>query len=40
VGSGTFAGIANINMSTGLYNSQLSATNVSAHSNVNIGGLQ
>ncbi len=37
VGSGVFGGIANMNLSTGIYNSQLSATNVAAHSNVNIG---
>ncbi len=36
-GAGTFGGIANMNLSTGIYNSQLAATNVAAHSNVNIG---
>ena len=34
---GQFGGIANMNISTGIYNAQLSATSVAAHSNVNIG---
>ncbi|MGB8712080.1 MAG: hypothetical protein WCD50_03020 [Onishia taeanensis] len=37
VAAGNFGGIANMNVSTGIYNSQLAGTNVAAHSNVNIG---
>ncbi|WP_299311125.1 hypothetical protein [uncultured Halomonas sp.] len=35
--SGVFGGINNMNVSTGLYNSQVAGTNVAAHSNVSIG---
>jgi len=37
VGAGVFGGINNMNVSTGLYNSQVAGTNVAAHSNVSIG---
>ena len=37
VGAGTFGGIANINVSSGLYNSTLGGVSIAAHSGVSIG---